>query len=286
MEQYREQYREETAQVHAPTELIERTKAAVRAEEERVYGRKSSLRKWTYPLTAAAALLILASVSLTMRGLKSENMSGAPNRVFDGAAESGAAYESAAVSEDMDAGYAEGAAEAAAPMESVVETAKQEDALLEDTAGAAETESAAADFSSEDRAPSINETQKSKNMTNDEAPRSSADTEESEAKRENTKQTETEMAEDSLADMAAGKGGITDITIEKVEEKPAFCDRATTRTRTCEDMTFRVAKEGSAWVAYVEIGRGEGYVLHGEMEDMEEFLEAGCEKIKEQSSTR
>ncbi len=36
MEQYREQYREETAQVHAPTELIERTKAAMRAEEERI----------------------------------------------------------------------------------------------------------------------------------------------------------------------------------------------------------------------------------------------------------
>ena len=36
MEQYREQYREETAQVHAPIDLIEKTKAAVRAEEERI----------------------------------------------------------------------------------------------------------------------------------------------------------------------------------------------------------------------------------------------------------
>ena len=36
MEQYREQYREETAQVHAPIDLIERTKAAVRAENRKI----------------------------------------------------------------------------------------------------------------------------------------------------------------------------------------------------------------------------------------------------------
>ena len=289
MEQYREQYREETAQVHAPIELIERTKAAVRAEEERIlrertaqpgmrqpkmtesrvtyadytkYGKTSSLRKWTYPLTAAAALLILVSVSLTMRGLKSENMSAAPSSVYDGAAESGAAYEESA---EFNAGFAESVAEA------TVEMAEEEAGDMESAAGVAETESAAAEAPSEDRAPAINEVQKAMSAADD-----TAGAEESNATKEEAKQNQETNREDTPADMSADKDSIV---MEKVEKKPAFCDLPDTKTYVYEGETFRVRKEKAGWVAYVETENGVGYVFRGEMEDVEEFLETAYEKL-------
>ena len=287
MEQYREQYREETAQVHAPIDLIERTKAAVRAEEERIkrertaqpgmrqpempeprvtyadyakYGKTSSLRKWTYPLTAAAALLILLSVSLTMRGLKSENMAPAADTAYSGSAESGAVYEESA---EFDAGFAEGVAEA------TVEMADEEAADME--AAAVETESAAAEAPSEDRAPAVNEVQKAMSAADD-----TSGAEESNAAKEEAKQNqETAMEEDLLADMAADEDGII---MEKVKKKPAFCDLPDTKTYVYEEETFIVRKEKAGWVAYVETENGAGYMFRGEMEDVEEFLEAAYKK--------
>ena len=287
MEQYREQYREETAQVHAPIDLIERTKAAVRAEEERIkrerttqpgmrqpempeprvtyadyakYGKTSSLRKWTYPLTAAAALLILVSVSLTMRGLKSENMAPAADTAYSESAESGAAYEESA---EFDAGFAEGVAEA------TVEMADEEAADMEEAV--AETESAAAEAPAEDRAPSVNETQKAMSAAED-----TSGAEESNAVKEEAKQNQETKREDTLADMAADKDSII---MEKVEKKPAFCDLPDTKTYVYEDETFMVRKEKAGWVAYVETENGAGYLFRGEMEDVEEFLEAAHEKL-------
>ena len=286
MEQYREQYREETAQVHAPIDLIERTKAAVRAEEERIkrertaqpgirqpeiteprvtytdyakYGKTSSLRKWTYPLTAAAALLILVSVSLTMRGLKSENMAPAADTAYSGSAESGAAYEESA---EFDAGFAEGIAEVTAEM------ADEEAADME--AAAAETESAAAEAPAEDRAPSVNETQKAMSAAED-----TSGAEESNAVKEEAKQNQETEREDTLADMAADKDSII---MEKVEKKPAFCDLPDMKTYVYEGETFMVRKEKAGWVAYVETENGAGYMFRGEMEDVEEFLEAAYKK--------
>lgn len=288
MEQYREQYRKETAQVHAPMDLIERTKAAVRAEEERIlrertaqpgmrqpemagprvtyadyakYGKTSSIRKWTYPLTAAAALLILVSVSLTMRGLKSENAPMALSPAFDGTAESGAAYEESA---EFDAEFAEEAAEA------TVEMAEEEGADLERAAGAAE--SAAAEAPAADMAPAINETQKAMSAADD-----TSGVEGSNAIKEEEKQNqETDREEDLLADMAADKDGVM---IEKVEKRPAFCDLSDTKTYVYEDETFIIRKEKAGWVAYVETEKGAGYLFRGEMEDVEEFLEAAYEKL-------
>ena len=289
MEQYREQYREETAQVHAPTDLIERTKAAVRAEEERImgertaqtrirqpemteprvtyadyakYGKTSSLRKWTYPLTAAAALLILVSVSLTMRGLKSGDMAPAADTSY-----SGAVYEESA---EFDAGFAEETADAAMPMESAAEAAEEEGTDMEPAAGAVETESAAAEAPAEDRVASVNETQKAMSEAED-----TSGAKESNAAREEAKQNQETAMEDSLADMAAGKDSVI---MEKVEKKPAFCDLPDTKTYVYEEETFMVRKEKAGWVAYVETENGAGYLFRGEMEDVEEFLEAAYKK--------
>ena len=76
-----EQYHKETAQIHAPADLIRRTKEAVREEEQRIarertpqtiaerpkrsYGR---VYKWALP-TAAAAILCIAIVSAGVAGI-------------------------------------------------------------------------------------------------------------------------------------------------------------------------------------------------------------------------
>ncbi|MDE7233213.1 MAG: hypothetical protein K2N37_09105 [Lachnospiraceae bacterium] len=300
MEQYREQYREETAQVHAPIDLIKRTKAAVRAEEERIlgertiqprvrqpkmtesrvtyadyakYGKTFSLRKWTYPLTAAAALLILVSVSLTMRGLKSGDMAPAADTAYNEAAESGAIYEESA---EFDAGFAEETAEAAMPMESAIEMAEEEDAGPERATGAAETESAAAEAPSEDRAPAINETQKAMSAADDTVQNGTSGAEESNTTKEEAKQNQETDREDSFADMATDKDSVI---MERVEKKPAFCDLPDVKPYIYGEETFMVRKEKAGWVAYVETENGVGYLFRGEMEDVEEFLEAAYENL-------
>ena len=106
IDQYKEQYNRETEQIHAPAELIARTKAEMREEERRIlqmsasqmaeaetkgiredsgmpsasagdrkYVKRSGIQKWAYPLTAAAALFILVSVSMMMKGINSRDMS-------------------------------------------------------------------------------------------------------------------------------------------------------------------------------------------------------------------
>lgn len=296
---YQNKYREEISQIHAPQSLIERTKAAMREEEKRLaqaaapgreaaagssaalkmpyanasrQSRKFSTRSWAYPLSAAAALLILASVSLTMRGLKSENMAPAADTAYSGAADSGAVYEEAA-----DEAYEESFAGAPAA-EATVEMAEEESAAMEPTEGAAETESAAAP--AENRGPALNGAQKAMGTADDMTQSTTSGTEESESRRESAEQEKKEAIEDGFADLALDKD---DIIMEKVEKKPAFCDLPDTKTYVYEEKTFLVRKEKAGWVAYVETVNGEGYLFHGEMEDMEEFLEAVSQSLAERS---
>lgn len=293
---YQNKYREEISQIHAPQSLIERTKAAMREEEKRLaqaavsgrgtaveaiemtyandsrQSRKFSVRSLAYPLTAAAALLILASVSMTMRGLKSENMAPAADTAYSGAAENGAAYEE---SVDFDAGFAESVAETA------VEMAEEESADIEPAAGGVETESAVAEAPAEDRAPALNGAQKAMSKADDMTQSTTSGAEESESRRENAEQEKKEDIEESLADMAADKDSII---MEKVEKKPAFCDLPDAKTCVYEEKTFIVRKEKAGWVAYMETENGEGYLFRGEMEDMEEFLEAVSQFIAERDT--
>ena len=168
MDQYKEQYKKETEQIHAPADLIAKTKAAMRQEEVRIrrelavqvagteskglsavpgpviipadaksYTKGFHVCKWAYPLTAAAALLILVSVSMMIRGLKSGDvsMSGAP------ASDMATEMETAEMSDgaDMDGGMA--AAGAAMDFEGTADTAEEVPA---DEMIGAEAETAAA----------------------------------------------------------------------------------------------------------------------------------------------
>ena len=309
MDQYKEQYRKETEQIHAPAELIARTKAAMREEEARIrrefalqgagtesrgmsavagpamvpasgrnYGKSFHVRKWAYPLTAAAALLILVSVSLMMRGLKSGDM----------AMDMGASETSGGA--DLDGGMM--AAGAAMDFEGAAETA--EDAPADEMI-LAEAEMAAAPAAEmEDMSESAASVENAASDTagfSESAKEAVVEKAESEEARENEGQRkfsdmEKNMAEDAVpAESGAQSGDVAEtenITIEKVVKKPDFCERPDTGKHVFEGQTFQVAEEGSGWVAYAETGDGSKYVIRGEAEDLETFLEMGYQKLLEQ----
>lgn len=275
---YQSKYREETAQIHAPLSLIEKTKAAVREEEKRlamagaapvVQGmpvsnvdrqkqvRVFSVRKWAYPLTAAAAILILASVSLTLRGLKSVRMSdGAMPAAMDETAESGAVYENTV--ESADAGYAEAVAEEPADYELAEAPAAEESFTVN---GEMLEEAAAEDIM--------------------------ADMAEGEAE-ETDGLSRGDAAK--LASLAEEKSmeAVEDYTMEKVAKRPARFNGSAVKIRRYEGNTFRILETAStdyqemtAWEAYVETASKEGYVICGEAETVEDFLAAANQKLQE-----
>lgn len=309
MDQYKEQYRKETEQIHAPAELIARTKAAMREEEARIrrefalqgagtesrgisavagpamvlaggrnYGKGFNVRKWAYPLTAAAALFILVSVSLMMRGLKSGDM----------AMDMGASETSGGA--DLDGGMM--AAGAAMDFEGTAETA--EDASADEMI-LAEAEMAAAPAAEmEDMSESASAVENAASETaefSESVQETAVEKAESEEARKNEGQrkfsdTEKNMAEDTVpAESGAQSGGVAEtesITIERVVKKPDFCGRPDTGKHVFEGQTFQVAEEGSGWMAYAETGDGGKYVIRGEAEDLETFLEMGYQKLLEQ----
>ena len=309
MDQYKEQYRKETEQIHAPAELIARTKAAMREEEARIrrefalqgagtesrgisavagpamvpaggrnYGKGFNVRKWAYPLTAAAAMFILVSVSLMMRGLKSGDM----------AMDMGASETSGGA--DLDGGMM--AAGAAMDFEGTAETA--EDAPADEMI-LAEAEMAAAPAAEmEDMSESAASVENAASDTagfSESAKEAVVEKAESEEARENEGQRkfsdmEKNMAEDAVpAESGAQSGDVAEtesITIEKVVKKPDFCERPDTGKHVFEGQTFQVAEEGSGWAAYAETGDGGKYVIRGKAEDLETFLEMGYQKLLEQ----
>lgn len=272
MDQYKEQYNNETEQIYAPAELIARTKAAMREEEMRIRQKSAkgiNVRKWAYPLTAAAALFILMSVSMMMKGLKLGDMS------MSGAPANDMAMESATTDMfdggDLDGGMAAGAA---MDSEGAVEIAEEAftDEMAEAEAAPAETPAAVAEaedmFAPAAEAPS--DKSESKEAARDESQR----------KLDNAEESRTAAPADNGAQ--SGGAAVEDITIEKVVNEPDFCRRPDTKAHTFEGEVFQVTEEGDGWAAYVETKDGNKYVIRGEAEDLETFLEMGYRKLAEQ----
>ncbi len=306
---YQNKYREETAQIHAPQSLIEKTKAAVREEERRLAISKAedvnrhkqvrvfSVRKWAYPLTAAAAIVILASVSLTMRGLKSRNMSVAPDAVCEEAAESGAAYEEAAAgadyAESSDAGgfYEEAAAgmpaaeSVEAPMmeEEASDEAFAEDMTADVTAGAAETDSSSAVQNAD-----VSQTNDlSRDFADAAAP---VEEKAAAAVPEGAIEEAAGKKQEAAEREQQGEAGQEDYTARKVTKRPARFIGSDVQLCRYEGKTFRVLEGNSggndpekAWEAYVEISAGEGYVICGEARSVDDFLAAAYQKLEEEA---
>ncbi len=286
-DQYKDQYKKETEQIHAPADLIARTKAAVREEEARIQAERAAqtaglagqaakrvtqqqaytmqkkhswgaaARKWAYPLSAVAAIIVLVSVSMMMRGLDKSNL------------DSEAPYESAAAA---DCGGEEFAA-AGAEEEAAFDKEAFEEVFPEAEAVAAEAP--AADEEPEDLLSEM-----------ETADTTAGVAAESEGGYEDGAASDfaAEAPASIVKDMEETKRAASvkaDITVEKVWKKPAFVSREDVETRTYQNKVFQIVKEENGWAAYVESENGGGYVVRGEAEDLEAFLEDGYKRLEE-----
>lgn len=284
---YKEQYKKETEQIHAPAELIARTKAAMREEEARILqgtskqaaelnkrempaasgggSRGMTVRRWAYPLTAAAALLILVSVSMTMRGFKSRNMASG-SEVYEEAAADMAA-------EGMSGGAASDGGMAAEVGES---TEVLEEPLTD------EEVSVEADLAASSASPAESEdTSEQTSVTDALAEKSTEEERSVQEKKDSVKEMDSAREEAICAEDHALTGGAAaeNISIEKVADKPDFCKNPDIETYVFEGEAFQIAKIDNQWAAYVETKEGSRYVLRGEADDVETFLEAGYQKL-------
>lgn len=308
MDQYKERYKTETEEIHAPADLIARTKAAVREEEARIQrefaaqeaelagqpakpvaqngrfpaqevsvmpqknSRGATARRWAYPLSAAAAIIVLASVSLMMRGLEKSSSDSAPSFESAAVADSGAA-ESAAAGAAEEGAFDEAFPEesAAATESAAVDTEAEaaEELAAEEAAGAvAEADDAASDMGMA-FADAAGEAE-----TAEQKKRAADGLSAGEGEIENA-MSQKQEAKGTLANTAA------EITVEKVWKKPAFVSRKDVETRNYEDMVFQIVEEEDGWAAYVESETGGGYVIRGEAESIDAFLEAGYKRLEE-----
>lgn len=292
-----DQYKNETAQVHAPKALIEKTKAAVREEETRIrreqarqipapqvtyadytsYQKKYSWRKWSYPLTAAAGVVILLSVSLAMKGVWTDRYKGnwaAADRALPAeetaAAEAGemSGADAGSAMEEMESADAEAGEMSGAATDSIAEDVESPAGAVMDVApaeieniGGAMAEAAPDkmdDFESAAEAPA-------------------ADYAEEDTQRDMLQDSSAEKKE--MKPFRSAKGGY--VEIEAVEEKPAFYDDPAAEDIVYEGLTFRVMEEEKGWMAYVETTDGKAYVINGTFEELDVFLKEGYEKLEE-----
>lgn len=309
-DQYKERYKKETEQIHAPADLIARTKAAVREEEARIQAERAAqtaglagleakrathqqaftmqkkhswgaaARKWAYPLSAVAAIIVLVSVSMVMRGLGKSNLdSEAP---YESAAAADCGGEESAAAEAEEAAFdkeafeevfpeAEAAAEEAPAADEEPEYMSSEMETADTTAGmAADSEGRYEDGTASDFAA--------------EAPASVVDDDADEMKKASSSEAgemENAMSQKEEAKEILREDTSADITVEKVWKKPAFVSREDVETRTYQNKVFQIVKEENGWAAYVESENGGGYVVRGEAEDLEAFLEDGYKRLEE-----
>ena len=273
-----DQYNKETSQIHAPADLIRRTKEAVRAEEQRIaeervqqntaaqpkhsYGKAY---RWALPVAAAVLCVILYSISEMM---PRRNMSGA---------ESGAAM-------DMDSGAAqlnnsdtgtqsggvdmsEGAATAdTTAAESVIEESEYEIAATD----TAEEEDVSEDYGDGQPTDAVGSA-KSDAFTNgsvEDGVRGGAG---------------IEKGENSYIESIYGGN----LWIEEVDEVPSayFYTNTDTESIIINGVVLYVAQDSDhTWIVYVETD-GQKYVIRGELTEddisSEEFAEEAYELLED-----
>lgn len=282
-----DQYIKETSQIHAPIDLIRRTKEAVREEEQRIQREKAGqtgqnvmayapktvsatvnniygkVYRWALPVAAAVfgvVLLNIFAMRLVGRGDKS----------FSGAAMDMAEGEH--LSNDMTMHFAE--SDMADMLDDAAESADAGNNGDVWSAGAAGESAAAA--VAEEKVAEAAEAEASDSY------------EENEYDSQNYVQ-KSEVTEDYIDEAAAdepesGENEDTSLSISETEEIPDFMDDKNTQCITAHGLRFYVVREwGGEWSAYVRVD-GAGYVITGDSEeitDRESFVEKAYELLAE-----
>lgn len=276
MDQYNmDQYNKETSQIHAPADLIRRTKEAVRAEEQRIarerqqpnavaqpkhsYGK---VYKWALPVAAAAVCVILLNVSGLMFGRsKGGSWSGSSMDIASETAPSSdngmeMQFGPAAIAGDM-----ADATQGPIDKGSNVDTAVTMEEAMEEAAAADEA------YESED----YDGGQSAGAMASVESVYDDA---------------EYEEAENSYIESIYGSA----LWLEEVEEVPSFYTDTDTESIIIHGAALYVAQDSDdTWIAYVEID-GQKYAVCGELteEDIsrEEFAEEAYKLLEDKGKIR
>lgn len=252
----KDQYRKETSQIHAPADLIQKTKQAMEQEEQRLKAveerkvgsdgtaiteseaitkkaKKNSftqqIYKWTLPLTAAAAILILISVSLVMKSVKSDSSASDMMAESEYAKDMGMQLSEADIEEDY--------------------------AMAEDAAYPEEMENAESEAAEESE--------------------TSAGYQDMEAKKDTAE----------TADVMNGGEAYeqeSELEITGVEEEPDFYDSPETESYLYRNLLFWLIQDNEGWTAYVSV-QGDKYVISGAIADREKFVERAYELLKEKN---
>lgn len=263
-----DQYKKETSQIHAPIDLVQKTKLAMEQEElrlkeaaERADRSKINvetcretesekkkpksvyrIHQWTLPLTAAAAILILVSVSAVTRNGRLSH--------WDSDMMADSEYE-----KSMDIQFGEAA---------MTEEAAQDNELSmnegPDKPSRSSIEESDADYAMEESA-------------------EEAEWEDSDAITETEEITGADEQANS-AD-AAKQEQSAEIEITQVEEEPDFYDNPDTEDYLYKNLIFWADQaENGEWFAYVSV-RGDKYVIVSAITDQDVFLEKAYELVLE-----
>lgn len=269
-----DQYKNETSQIHAPADLIRRTKEAVREEEQRILRETmqpepvvqpkrsyAKVYRWALPVVAAAAVCLVVFNLSVMRFGRSMNESAtnAPTDIASDAADSGGmefqlgaldtVEDAVAADEPIDKG--EGSimdmTQGAAAETAVAEAAEEYEEDDSDADGCAEAVTSAENNDYDDATPG--ETEKKQ--------------------------------ESSYINSIYGSR----LWIEKVDEAPSFYEGLSTEHITVHGVNIFVAQDtDGTWMAYARKS-GQRYLISGELTendiDREAFAEEAYELLME-----
>lgn len=273
------QYNKETAQIHAPADLIRRTKEAVREEEQRIMREQiqknavmkpkhsyAKIYRWALPVAAAVFCVIIINVGLLR---PEKRMSGAASDTSMNTASGGAELSDMGLQFGTTAMYEEAEEAAEEPVDKSGVYGMSEGASAD--AGASVT------------------TDTSASVTTDAAAAAGDDVYDESAEDNGYEETmhngiEKELGQDQESSYIDSIYG-NDLWIEKVNEAPSFYHDSDTLCIDIHSFRIYVALDvDDTWIAYTR-KNGQRYLITGEFteEDMsrEEFAEKAYELLAE-----
>ena len=280
-----DQYNKETSQIHAPADLIRRTKEAVRQEEQRLERERqqstitqpkpfrTKAYRWALPAAAAVFCVIMLNVSGMIIG---RNIRGsASGSSMDMASESAA---SAAPSGGSDMGVQFGASDWA---ESATTTADEpiNKGGNYDMAAAAAEEIAEAEETAEYE-DAYDNAGYDGGLSDAEGTSAGADSfADNSVENGISGKSESKGSENSYIESIYG----SNLWIEKVDKIPAFYGNSDTECVTIQGVGLYVGKDyDETWIAYAEVGSGM-YIINSELTEAEigreEFVRAAYELL-------
>ena len=281
----KDQYRKETSQIHAPADLIQKTKQAMEQEEQRLKAveerkvgsvgtaiteseaitkkaKKNSftqqIYKWTLPLTAAAAILILISVSLVMKSVKSDSSASDMMAESEYAKDMGMQLSEADIAE---------------------EASEENEMLINESPAESDRNDMAEDYAMAEAAEDAAYPEEMENAESEAAEESetSAVYQDMEAKKDTA-----ETADVMNGGEAYEQEQESELEITGVEEEPDFYDSPETESYLYRNLLFWLIQDNEGWTAYVSV-QGDKYVISGAIADREEFVERAYELLKEKN---